>query len=87
MRSELVRRARGGDSEAFETLIRSAYDRLFAVAERILKTAMQPRMPSRRRSSDAGATSGASATRIGSRRGSIASCQCQPRSRGVGVAS
>ena len=37
MRSDLVRRAQSGDSEAFETLIRAAYDRLFAVAERILR--------------------------------------------------
>jgi len=36
MRSDLVRRAQGGDGEAFETLIRSSYDRLFAVADRIL---------------------------------------------------
>ena len=36
MRSDLVRRAQGGDGEAFETLIRAAYDRLFAVADRIL---------------------------------------------------
>jgi RNA polymerase sigma-70 factor (ECF subfamily) len=37
MRSDLVRRAQSGDSEAFETLIRAAYDRLFAVADRILR--------------------------------------------------
>jgi RNA polymerase sigma-70 factor, ECF subfamily len=37
MRSDLVRRAQSGDGEAFETLIRAAYDRLFAVAERILR--------------------------------------------------
>jgi RNA polymerase sigma-70 factor (ECF subfamily) len=37
MRSDLVRRAQSGDSEAFETLIRAAYDRLFAVAVRILR--------------------------------------------------
>jgi len=37
MRSDLVRRAQSGDSEAFETLIRAAYDRLLAVADRILR--------------------------------------------------
>src|SRR5450432_3426700 len=37
MRSDLVRRAQSGDGEAFETLIRAAYDRLFAVADRILR--------------------------------------------------
>ncbi len=37
MRSDLVRRAQSGDGEAFETLIRPAYDRLFAVADRILR--------------------------------------------------
>src|SRR5437868_630985 len=37
MRSDLVRRAQGGDGEAFETLIRAAYDRLYALAERILR--------------------------------------------------
>jgi RNA polymerase sigma-70 factor, ECF subfamily len=37
MSSDLVRRAQGGDGEAFETLIRPAYDRLLAVAERILR--------------------------------------------------
>jgi len=37
MRSDLVRRAQGGDGEAFETLIRAAHDRLFAVADRILR--------------------------------------------------
>jgi RNA polymerase sigma-70 factor, ECF subfamily len=37
MRSDLVRRAQSGDGEAFETLIRAAYDRLYALAERILR--------------------------------------------------
>jgi RNA polymerase sigma-70 factor (ECF subfamily) len=37
MRSDLVRRAQSGDGEAFETLIRAAYDRLYAVADRILR--------------------------------------------------
>lgn len=37
MRPDLVRRAQSGDGEAFETLIRAAYDRLFAVAERIVR--------------------------------------------------
>ena len=36
MRSDLVGRAQRGDGEAFETLIRPAYDRLFAVAHRII---------------------------------------------------
>lgn len=36
MRSDLVRRAQCGEGEAFETLIRPAYDRLFAVAHRII---------------------------------------------------
>jgi RNA polymerase sigma-70 factor (ECF subfamily) len=37
MRSDLVRRAQQGDGEAFATLIRAAYDHLYAVAERILR--------------------------------------------------
>ena len=37
MSSDLVERAQAGDSAAFETLIRAAYDRLFAVADRILR--------------------------------------------------
>jgi RNA polymerase sigma-70 factor (ECF subfamily) len=37
MTSDLVRRAQRGDGEAFETLIRAAYDRLFATAHRILR--------------------------------------------------
>lgn len=35
--AELVRRAQGGDRDAFESIIRAAYDRLFAVAQRILR--------------------------------------------------
>jgi RNA polymerase sigma-70 factor, ECF subfamily len=37
MRSDLVRRAQGGDEEAFDTLIRAAYDRLYGIADRILR--------------------------------------------------
>ena len=37
MQSDLVLRAQRGDGEAFETLIRGAYDRLFATAHRILR--------------------------------------------------
>jgi RNA polymerase sigma-70 factor, ECF subfamily len=37
MRPDLVRRAQQGDAEAFDTLIRSAYDRLYGIAERILR--------------------------------------------------
>ena len=37
MTSDLVQRAQRGDSEAFEALIRAAYDRLFATAHRILR--------------------------------------------------
>jgi len=37
MRSDLVRRAQNGDGEAFDTLIRSAYDRLYGIADRILR--------------------------------------------------
>jgi len=37
MRSDLVGRAQSGDAEAFETLIRATYDKLFAVAVRILR--------------------------------------------------
>lgn len=37
MTSDLVQRAKRGDSEAFEELIRAAYDRLFATALRILR--------------------------------------------------
>jgi RNA polymerase sigma-70 factor, ECF subfamily len=37
MRSDLVLQAQDGDVEAFETLIRAGYDRLFAVADRILR--------------------------------------------------
>lgn len=37
MRSELVQRAQRGDGEAFETLVRGAYDRLFATAHRVLR--------------------------------------------------
>ena len=36
MRSDLVRQAQSGDGEAFEALIRPAYDRLLAVAHRII---------------------------------------------------
>ena len=37
MTSELVQRAQRGDGEAFEGLVRPAYDRLFATAHRILR--------------------------------------------------
>ncbi len=37
MQSDLVRRAQRGDVEAFESLIKGAYDRLFATAYRILR--------------------------------------------------
>jgi RNA polymerase sigma-70 factor (ECF subfamily) len=37
MTADLVQRAQRGDSEAFEALIRPAYDRLFATAHRILR--------------------------------------------------
>jgi RNA polymerase sigma-70 factor (ECF subfamily) len=37
MTSDLVRRAQRGDGEAFEELVRPAYDRLFATAHRILR--------------------------------------------------
>lgn len=37
MTSDLVQRAQRGDNEAFEGLIRAAYDRLFATAHRILR--------------------------------------------------
>jgi len=36
MRTDLVRQAQGGDGDAFEALIRPTYDRLFAVAHRII---------------------------------------------------
>lgn len=37
MTSDLVQRAQRGDGEAFEGLIRAAYDRLYATAQRILR--------------------------------------------------
>ena len=37
MTSDLVQRAQRGDGDAFEGLIRAAYDRLFATAHRILR--------------------------------------------------
>lgn len=37
MTSDLVQRAQDGDRDAFETLIRAAYDRLFTAADRILR--------------------------------------------------
>lgn len=37
MRSDLVQRAQGGDEEAFELLMRSSYDRLYATAYRVLR--------------------------------------------------
>ena len=37
MTADLVQRAQRGDSDAFEALIRAAYDRLFATAHRILR--------------------------------------------------
>jgi RNA polymerase sigma-70 factor, ECF subfamily len=37
MRPDLVRRAQQGDAEAFDALMRSAYDRLYGIAERILR--------------------------------------------------
>ena len=39
MTSELVRRAQGGDHEAFEVLATGAYNRLYAIAYRILRDA------------------------------------------------
>lgn len=35
--SDLVERAQGGDTSAFEQLVRPAYDRLFSTAQRILR--------------------------------------------------
>lgn len=37
MTSDLVQRAQNGDRDAFEALIRAAYDRLFTAADRILR--------------------------------------------------
>ncbi len=37
MQGDLVRRAQGGDQEAFDVLASRAYDRLFALAQRILR--------------------------------------------------
>ena len=37
MTADLVQRAQDGDGDAFEGLIRSAYDRLYATAHRILR--------------------------------------------------
>lgn len=37
MTANLVRQARAGDHAAFEAIITSAYDRLFAIAHRILR--------------------------------------------------
>jgi RNA polymerase sigma-70 factor (ECF subfamily) len=37
MQADLVRRAQAGDHDAFESIIRAAYDRLFAIALRILR--------------------------------------------------
>ena len=37
MATDLVRQAQAGDHAAFDTLIRTAYDRLFAIAYRILR--------------------------------------------------
>jgi RNA polymerase sigma-70 factor (ECF subfamily) len=37
MTSDLVQRAQSGDRDAFEALIRAAYDRLFSTADRILR--------------------------------------------------
>jgi RNA polymerase sigma-70 factor (ECF subfamily) len=37
MTAELVHRAQGGDADAFDALIRAAYDRLFAAAYRIVR--------------------------------------------------
>ena len=39
MTADLVRQAQRGDHAAFETLIAAAYDRLFAIAYRILRKA------------------------------------------------
>lgn len=37
MQSELVRRAQSGDREAFEAVATAAYDRMYAVAQRVLR--------------------------------------------------
>ena len=37
MQSELVRRAQSGDREAFETLARESYDRMYAFSRRVLR--------------------------------------------------
>jgi len=37
MTADLVRRAQAGDHDAFESIIRAAYDPLFAIAQRILR--------------------------------------------------
>jgi len=37
MQGDLVRRAQRGDQEAFDVLAGAAYDRLFALAQRILR--------------------------------------------------
>ena len=37
MQSDLVRRAQSGDREAFETLARESYDRMYAFARRVLR--------------------------------------------------
>jgi RNA polymerase sigma-70 factor (ECF subfamily) len=37
MTAQLIRQAQGGDHAAFETLIGAAYDRLYAIAHRILR--------------------------------------------------
>src|SRR6185503_21210943 len=37
VQSDLVRRAQSGDREAFETLARESYDRMYAFARRVLR--------------------------------------------------
>lgn len=37
MTADQIRRAQAGDHDAFESIIRAAYDRLFAIAQRILR--------------------------------------------------
>ena len=37
MTADLIRRAQAGDHDAFESIIRAAYDRLLAIAQRILR--------------------------------------------------
>lgn len=37
MTADLIRRAQAGDHDAFESIIRTAYDRLLAIAQRILR--------------------------------------------------